>query len=281
MGSPGYLAPEQLRGEKLSVQTDIYTLGIMIYEMLIGRRPFMGDSAPIVGPSLERIMYEHLHSQPSSPSQYDPSIPPELGRAVLKCLEKVPESRYTNAMDVFTAIETAVNRNSNLTRESLLHQRGFETSHPSKRGLRVFLCHSSSDKPAVENFYNMLVDDGVDAWLDKKNLMPGQDWQFEIQKAVRDSDVVIVFLSSSSVTKEGFVQKEIRIALDTADEKPDGTIFVIPAKLENCKVPNRLAKFQWVDLFEKDGYERLFKALQMRASSLNIVINRNTNMLPE
>ncbi len=141
----------------------------------------------------------------------------------------------------------------------------------SKRNLKVFLCHASNDKSTVENYYNILVKDGIDAWLDKKNLIPGQDWQIEIPKAVRDSDVVIVFLSSLSVNKEGFVQKEIRVALDTADEKPEGTIFIIPARLENCQVPARLAKFQWVDLFEEDGYERLFMALEIRAIDLNIV----------
>jgi hypothetical protein len=150
----------------------------------------------------------------------------------------------------------------------------------SKRNLRVFLCHSSSDKPVIEKFYDILVNDGIDAWLDKKNLFPGQDWQVEIPKAVRNSDVVIVFLSSLSVNKEGFVQKEIKIALDTADEKLEGTIFIIPAKLEICEVPERLAKFQWVDLFEEDGYERLFKALQLRAHNLGIVINRKANRHP-
>jgi NAD-dependent SIR2 family protein deacetylase len=149
-----------------------------------------------------------------------------------------------------------------------------------QRNLKVFLCHASGDKPAVEGFYNTLVNDGIDAWLDKKNLIPGQSWQYEIPKAVKSSDVVIVFLSSLSVTKEGFVQKEIRIALDTADEKPEGTIFIIPARLENCEVPERLARFQWVDLFEEDGYERLYKALLLRAKSLGIVVDRKTNPLP-
>jgi hypothetical protein len=150
-----------------------------------------------------------------------------------------------------------------------------------QRNLKVFLCHASGDKPAVERFYNTLVNDGIDAWLDKKNLIPGQNWQYEIPKAVKSSDVVIVFLSSLSVTKEGFVQKEIRIALDTADEKPEGTIFIIPARLENCEVPERLARFQWVDLFEEDGYERLYKALQLRAKSLSIAVDRKTNPLPK
>jgi hypothetical protein len=143
----------------------------------------------------------------------------------------------------------------------------------TKRPLRVFLCHSSGDKSAVQKMYQDLLDDGVDAWLDKEKLIPGQDWQLEIQKAVKNSDAVIVFLSAQSITKEGFVQKEIRNALDAADEKPDGTIFIIPARLENCEVPERLKKFHWVDLFEKDGYEHVIKALQMRSHSLGIVIN--------
>lgn len=144
----------------------------------------------------------------------------------------------------------------------------------TKRSLRVFLCHASSDKPAVIELYKRLISDGVDAWLDKEKLIPGQDWQIEIPKAVKNSDVVIVCLSSQSITKEGFIQREIRFALDAADEKPEGTIFIIPARLENCEVPERLGRFQWVDLYTSDGYERLLKALRIRASHLGINIRR-------
>lgn len=144
----------------------------------------------------------------------------------------------------------------------------------TKRSLRVFLCHASSDKPAVIELYKRLISDGVDAWLDKEKLIPGQDWQIEIPKAVKNSDVVIVCLSSQSITKEGFIQREIRFALDAADEKPEGTIFIIPARLENCEVPERLGRFQWVDLYTSDGYERLLKALHIRANHLGINIRR-------
>lgn len=144
-----------------------------------------------------------------------------------------------------------------------------------KRPLRVFLCHASGDKPAVTKLYERLVKDGVDAWLDKEKLIPGQDWRVEIPKAVKSSDVVIVCLSSQSVTKEGFVQKEIRFALDAADEKPDGTIFIIPTRLENCTVPDRINRFHWVDLFLDDGYERLFKALIVRATELEITLEKS------
>jgi TIR domain. len=148
----------------------------------------------------------------------------------------------------------------------------------TKRPLRVFLCHASGDKPAVIKLYDRLVKDGIDAWLDKEKLIPGQDWQIEIPKAVKNSDVVIVCLSSQSITKEGFVQKEIKIALDAADEKPDGTIFIIPAKLENCEVPERITRFHWVDLFSNDGYEWLMKALKIRANNLGITVKRKKKL---
>ena len=138
----------------------------------------------------------------------------------------------------------------------------------TNRSLKVFLCHASDDKSAVQQLYSRLIKDGVDAWLDKEKLIPGQNWKIEIQKTVRNSDIVIVCLSAQSMNKEGFVQKEIKIALDTADEKPEGTIFIIPARLENCDVPERINQYQWVDLFSDNGYEWLMKALQLRANTL-------------
>ena len=141
-----------------------------------------------------------------------------------------------------------------------------------KRPLRAFLCHASGDKPAVIKLYDRLVKDGVDAWLDKEKLIPGQNWQIEIPNAVRNSDAVIVCLSSHSINKEGFVQKEIKIALDAADEKPEGVIFIIPARLENCSLPERISQYQCVDLFTDNGYEWLLKALHSRANTVGAEI---------
>jgi hypothetical protein len=83
----------------------------------------------------------------------------------------------------------------------------------------------------------------------------GQDWDAEIRRAVRNSHVVIVCLSKASTTKAGYVQKEIKAALDAADEQPDGTIFIIPLRLEACTVPERMTKWHWVDLFRPGGYQ--------------------------
>lgn len=76
-------------------------------------------------------------------------------------------------------------------------------------------------------------------------------------------------LSNKSVTKEGYVQKEIKLALDLADEKPEGVIFIIPVKLDDCAVPHHLTKTQWVDLSIEDGYAKLSRSLDHRARSLD------------
>jgi len=141
-----------------------------------------------------------------------------------------------------------------------------------KRPLKVFLCHASGDKPPVRDLYKRLTLEGVNAWLDQEKLLPGQDWRMEIPHAVREADVVVICLSNKSITKEGYVQKEIKFALDIAEEKPDGTIFLIPARLENCTVPERLNRWQWVDLYDENGFIKLLRSLKLRADAVGATV---------
>jgi hypothetical protein len=85
------------------------------------------------------------------------------------------------------------------------------------------------------------VSDGISPWLDEIDLLPGQKWRDEIPKAVRSSHAILICLSSQAVNKEGYIQKEIVYALDVAQEKPEGTIFLIPIRLEECDVPERIS----------------------------------------
>jgi len=119
--------------------------------------------------------------------------------------------------------------------------------------------------------------------LDEEDLLPGQDWRQEIPKAVRAADVVIVCLSKRFIAKAGYGQKEIVLALDAADEKPEGTIFIIPVKLEECQIPERLSRWHWVNLFEERGYERLMLALKSRAEhrdALQLELNKTQERKP-
>src|SRR5437588_1320737 len=150
----------------------------------------------------------------------------------------------------------------------------------AQRRLNVFLCHSSEDKTAVRDLCHRLKVDGFAPWLDEEKLLPGHNWRREIPAAVRASDVVVVCLSQNSVNKEGYVQKEIGDALSVAEEKPEGTIFIIPGRMEDIKVPARLAQWHWANLFEKDGYHRLVDALKVRASGLGITVVSAAAVVP-
>ncbi len=141
----------------------------------------------------------------------------------------------------------------------------------TKRKLKVFLCHASEDKPAVRGLYQRLKAEGwVDPWLDEEKLLPGQDWDLEIERAVEEADAVIVFLSSNSVSEEGYIQRELRFVLTIADYKPEGTLFIIPFRLDECPLPRRLKIWHYVDFFPKErevwAYDRLLQSLRVRGS---------------
>ena len=144
----------------------------------------------------------------------------------------------------------------------------------TNRPLRVFLCHSSNDKPAVRELYQKLrAEPWIQPWLDEEELYPGQDWNMEIEKAVEVADAIIVCLSKGSITKEGYVQRELRIVLDFADYKPEGTLYIIPVRLEECEPPRRLRAWQYADYFEGQrdrALQRLLVSLQRRADSLDL-----------
>lgn len=148
-----------------------------------------------------------------------------------------------------------------------------EAAIPIASGLRVFLCHASQDKRAVRELYERLRIDGFLPWFDKEDLLPGQNWREEIAKAVRASHFVIVCLSRK-FNSAGYRQKEVRLALEVADEQPEGKIFLIPAKLEECEVPNGLSRWQWANLFEEDGYQQLQRALATGATAIGIDLLR-------
>jgi hypothetical protein len=98
--------------------------------------------------------------------------------------------------------------------------------------------------------------------LDEKELLPGQNWQYEIRQAILRSDIVIVCLSRQFNKQGGFRHEELKIVLEKAGSIPEGEIFLIPVRLEECRVLEPLSRWQYVDLFEADGYKRLLVTLR-------------------
>jgi hypothetical protein len=132
--------------------------------------------------------------------------------------------------------------------------------------VRVFLSHASEDKDRVRWLAARLREDGFDPWLDQERLLPGHRWEAEIVDALRQCDAAIVCLSAKSVEKVGYVQKELRRVIDVAEQQPEGRVFLIPLRLEDCRIPPSLTGWQYTDLFDEDGYQRLRAALHAKAS---------------
>ncbi len=117
--------------------------------------------------------------------------------------------------------------------------------------LRLFLSYAKENSKIARQLRDRLETLGISVWLDDVDLLPGQEWDLEIAEAIAKAHVVILCLSKAVKTKTGFVQAEIRRALDVAERQPEGSIYVIPVRIEECEVPLRLKHLQWVDLFEK------------------------------
>jgi hypothetical protein len=126
----------------------------------------------------------------------------------------------------------------------------------------IFLSYSHRDTESATNLYNKLTQAGHSVWFDKESLLPGQDWEYEIRRAIDEAKAVLICLSSNWVNKRGYVQKELKLALEVMKEIPEGQIYTIPVRLDDCTLPPALAKLQWVDLFESNGLERLQRALE-------------------
>jgi formylglycine-generating enzyme required for sulfatase activity len=128
---------------------------------------------------------------------------------------------------------------------------------------RIFLCHASEDKAKVREVYHRLqAIDGFEPWLDEEDLLPGQDWALEIQQALQTSDFILIFLSRNSVAKRGYVQREMKLALDAWQEVPEGAIHTIPVRLDDCDVPESFRRYHWTNLFEPKGFDRIVRAIR-------------------
>lgn len=127
---------------------------------------------------------------------------------------------------------------------------------------RVFLCYAREDKETVRDLYRQLRAAGCYPWMDVEDLTPGELWEATIRKAIKSSDFFVMCLSPHSVNKRGHIQREIKEALDQWKGTIESDIYLIPVRLAECELPDELRQFQWVNLFESDGWQKFLRAIQ-------------------
>ena len=128
--------------------------------------------------------------------------------------------------------------------------------------VRIFLCHASEDKAQVREIYQRLAGiEGFKPWLDEEELLPGELWEEEIPRAIETSDFILIFFSHTSVAKRGYVQREMKMALDAWEVIPSSMIHTIPVRLDECEIPERFRRYHYANLFDPRGFNRLVTAL--------------------
>lgn len=133
---------------------------------------------------------------------------------------------------------------------------------------RVFIAYALEDSKAADSLYDALRAAGMQPWMDRRSLKPGQNWPRLIESAIESSDFFVACLSSNSVSKRGGFQSEMRFAFDVARKHPLDDAFFIPVRLDECKVPSRISReLQYIDLFPswENGLDRLIASIRQHS----------------
>lgn len=133
---------------------------------------------------------------------------------------------------------------------------------PKRFKPNIFLAYSHEDREEVTKIYEDLRLAGFNPWLDFENLRPGQMWHSEIESAINKTDIVILCLSTKSVAKRGYFQKELKTVIDMSFTKSESGRFLVPVRLDKVEVPSPLSMYQYLDYFLPNGPEKLVESLK-------------------
>ena len=136
---------------------------------------------------------------------------------------------------------------------------------------KIFISYSRRDREKANLLYNGLLSLGLKPWMDIYNLLPGQNWKYEIDVAMKESEFVLLCLSKNSLNNRGYIHREMRDTLDEVYNLPQGSVYMIPVRLDDCEIPHNLSEWHWVDMDTKDGFEKIISAIyyQKRKNLIN------------
>jgi hypothetical protein len=123
----------------------------------------------------------------------------------------------------------------------------------SAKPLTVFLSYPSERLEKAREIYEFLVTLGINVWFDKETLIGGQNWNRERANAQSEADLTVLVCSPETVDRQGVIQREIKDAIQRCQDAPVGHICLVPLRTEEVRLPQELAFYQYIDLFQ-DGW---------------------------
>jgi len=146
--------------------------------------------------------------------------------------------------------------------------------------LKVFVSYASEDKERVRPYFEKLREAGFDAWMDVL-LLPGQRWEVEIERNLQQANVVLIFVSSNSVHKRGFVQREANTAVANLRYKKPDDIYLIPLLIEECEIPDSITQVaHYGKLYEDGTWTSVVAALRIAAAQQQIELKEGVTHGP-
>jgi serine/threonine protein kinase len=212
IGTPTYISPEQAEGASIDHHTDIYSLGVVIYEMVTGRVPFEADTP--MG-----IIFKHVYEPLPSPRQYNPNLSKEVEAVICKALAKNPGERYKRAADLAQALRAPLQAKQRSTASTLILQ-----------PLNFFISceyNIQPDQQLANYLHNFLTQQGHHVFIDRNQHTAG-DWLAEIDRQIQSSDFMILLLSRDSAHSE-LIQAQVERAYE--QHKSQDRPHILPVRV--------------------------------------------------
>jgi serine/threonine protein kinase/WD40 repeat protein len=230
IGTPAYLSPEQIKSMPVSPQSDIYSLGIMLYEVLTGKIPFNKPGM--------QIMMQHLQEPVPSLLYANPELPEALDDIIVRASAKEYHDRYQTVDELIEALRNVI-APAVTPIIPLEAQPRFV-----KPNQHVFISYSRQDNEFIQRLIYDLESEGIPVWVDKKGLKPGtRNWEDALRNAIRNAYAVL-YVASPASRRSAYVLDELAIA-----EMYNCPVYPVWAAGDEWmdSIPMGMGKMQFID----------------------------------